>query len=290
MLHDARLVDAVVVVDASGPWPALVHRSDEGDEPRPAAHPTARTTVGVIARCSTPPGPDGACILMDWSGPAEGGRESEPSWSSAFDLGDGQWLVRQTALTSAPDLAGLSDRLRERLAVAGVAAADVGVVQENVVPLGLPIPSGRQRTVGFGAAAAMADPLTGWSIGSLLHAAPSLAQAIVAAFDRRATPAGVSAAAWGAVWPAERRRARAVELCLLRSMLRLDRAKAQAMIDGLLSQPPAELSAVLTGQATAKEAAKAVRAATQAAKRADPARSRAWVRSQLPSPRRPRPA
>ena len=37
---------------------------------------TTRTTVGVVARCSTPPGPAGACVLMDWSAPAGGATAS----------------------------------------------------------------------------------------------------------------------------------------------------------------------------------------------------------------------
>ena len=205
VLHDARLVDAIVVVDASGPWPALVHRSDERDEPRPRPrsdedHGRCRGALLGTA------GPAGACVLMDWSAPGD----AEVSWSSSFDLGG-------RSVAPPRDGADVGARPRPPLGSARANGSTRGgghveVVRDIVVPLGLPIPSGRQRSVGFGAAAAMADPMTGWSIGSLLHAAPRLAQAIVAALDRRATPAGGVGRRVGAVWPAERRRARAVEL------------------------------------------------------------------------------
>jgi lycopene beta-cyclase len=266
VLHDARLVEALVVVDATGPWPAVVHRADVIDGAKPTATAAARTAYRLVARCGEPPGPPGRCLLMDWSpagGPGRDGPDDEPSYFSAFDLADGWWLVQEVRLAARPPMGQvrLEARLHQRLAGLGVEVHEVRTLEEAAVPLGLPMPSGRQRAVAFGAAAAMVDPLTGWSGGAILRAAPELASAIVAALERRATPAGVSAAAWGAVWPDERRRARALDQHAMRALLRLDRRHLEAFFHALFELPDEQWFGYLTGQASSRQVAATMREA-----------------------------
>lgn len=260
VLHDARLLDAAVVVDASGPWPAVVYRDDVIDGVRPVTAVATRTGYGVVVRGVGLPGDLDTCLLMDWSrGDAP---DAEPSFGSVFPLGDGWSLVQETSLAAQPGLseAVLEARLHDRLAATGAVVREVRAVDEAAVPLGLAVPSGRQRAVGFGAAAAMVHPLTGWSVGETLRAAPDLAEAIAAALERRATPAGVSAAAWGAVWPAERRRVRAIDQRVLRALLRLGRGGFRRLFDALFELPDEQWFAYLTAQASPKEAAATARA------------------------------
>lgn len=260
VLHDARLLDAAVLVDATGPWPAVVYRDDVIDGIKPAAVAATRTGYGVVIRGAGLPCDQDTCVLMDWSGGDES--DAEPSFGSVFPLGDGWSLVQETSLAARPGLseAVLEARLHGRLAATGAVVREVRAVDEAAVPLGLAVPSDRQRAVGFGAAAAMVHPLTGWSVGETLRAAPGLAAAIAAALERRATPAGVSAAAWGAVWPAERRRVRAIDQRALRALLRLDRGGLRRSFDALFQRPAEQWFAYLTAQATPKEAAATTRA------------------------------
>ena len=79
----------------------------------PRAHQTA---YGFVARFDGPPVPAGSCTLMDWSPAAPHGARGDPrpTFLYAMDLGDGRFLVEETALAASPPMA--DGELRERLA------------------------------------------------------------------------------------------------------------------------------------------------------------------------------
>jgi lycopene beta-cyclase len=251
VLADGRFVDAVVLVDATGHQPVLVHRAERSAIAVQAAY-------GVVARCDPAPG-DAGCVLMDWSGPAG---DRDPTFLYALDLGDGWWLLEETSLARRPalSLAELERRLHRRLAAHGIALGPIRAVEEVAIPLGLPVPDLRQRAVGLGGAASMVHPATGYSVGASLRTAPALAQAIVEALDRRATPQSVSEAAWAAVWPAWRRRVRALEEYGLEALLRLDRADVQAFFDAFFDLPAEQWLSYVTGEQERGQVAATMRA------------------------------
>ena len=257
VLADGRFIDATVLVDATGHQPVLVHRAERDAIAVQAAY-------GIVARCEPAPA-SGGCVLMDWS--ASSGDDGDPTFLYALDLGDGWWLLEETSLARRPAMptAELERRLQRRLAIRGIEIGEVSAVEEVAIPLGLPVPDLRQRAVALGGAASMVHPATGYSVGASLRAAPALAQAVVEAIDRRTTPQSVSEAAWSAVWPAWRRRARALEEYGLEALLRLELSDVQAFFDAFFTLPDEQWLGYLTGQQDRREVAATMRAIFAAA-------------------------
>jgi lycopene cyclase-like protein len=255
VLHDGRFLDAAVLVDATGHWPVLVHRADRAPLARQRAH-------GVVARCSSRPAA-GGCVLMDWSATDPAGEDTgAPTFLYALELGDDWWLLEETALATRNPLtqAQLEARLHQRLAARGVSLLEVRSTEEVDIPLGLPVPDLRQRAVGLGGSASLVHPATGYSVGASLQAAPRLATAIVQALGRRATPEGASRAAWAAVWPLGRRRARALEEFGLSALLRLDRSALASFFDAFFSLDDDQWFGYLTGTLSPRGVAGMMRA------------------------------
>jgi lycopene cyclase-like protein len=230
VLRDGRFLDATVIVDASGHWPVLVHRPERQAR-------AAQTAFGLVARCRDVPYAPGSCVLMDWSPAGSAGEKSAPTFLYALDLGEGWWLLEETALAAQPPVGSdeLRTHLHRRLDALGVVVDEVRATEEVAIPLGFPLPDRRQRAVGFGAAAGLVHPATGYSVGASLRLAPALALALTQALERRATPEGASAAAWSAVWPRWRVRARALESYGLDAVLRLDGPEVRAFFDAFFT-------------------------------------------------------
>ena len=240
------VADATVVVDATGHPGALVRGRG------PAAWQVAH---GVIARTEGAAIDPGTCLLMDWTS-VPGDDDPRPSFLYAMDLGDGRWLLEETVLaaTAPASTAVLSQRLNRRLADRGVRVTELEAVELVRIPMGL-APPAVQDVVGVGTAGGLVHPATGYSVAASLRAAPRVAQAVSDALLRRATPAAVSAAGWAALWPTDRRRARALELFGLDALLGMGRAEVGEFFGAFFALPQEQWSGYLSGTASAREVA-----------------------------------
>jgi lycopene cyclase-like protein len=130
-------------------------------------------------------------------------RRQPPTFLYAMDLGDDVYFVEETSLALAPALPFplLEDRLRRRLAHRGVAVREVQHEEFCLFPMNPPLPDLGQRVVGFGGAAGMVHPASGYLVGSLLRRAPDLAAAIASALARGLRGADLSHGAWQGLWP-----------------------------------------------------------------------------------------
>jgi lycopene beta-cyclase len=227
LLGDGRSIDAVVVIDATGAAGSLVH----GRGPAPAW----QTAYGIVATPSVPLN-DTGCVLMDFATGMPADRP--PTFLYAQHLGDGRWFMEETVLASrqATDPERLKSILQQRLQDRGIALSDIEEVETVAIPMGLRVPL-PQRVVAVGASGGAIHPATGYSLTTSLHAAPLLAQGIVDALQRRATPTAVSEAAWAAMWPDSRRRARALQEYGLNVMLGMDRGGLQRFFDQFFTLP-----------------------------------------------------
>jgi lycopene beta-cyclase len=77
--------------------------------------------------------------------------------------------------------------------------------------MNMPLPDLTQTVVGFGGAASMVHPATGYMQGAMLRRGPDLARAIAQALDTQksgssTTPAAAAKAAWQSLWPEDRLR------------------------------------------------------------------------------------
>jgi len=230
-------IEGRVVLDATG---AVARLLDQ--RPRTGA---AQVAHGVVAQARVPP-EVGSCVLMDWR--AAGGPDGPPSFLYALDLGADGWLLEETSLAADPpvDRTLLAARLDARLAGLGVAVEQVHHEEHVHIPMGAPPPR-VQRVVGIGAAGGLVHPATGYSVAASLRSAPALARAIADAIARRATPEAVAAAGWQALWPAGRRRSRALEGYGLGALLRFGQEDAQAFFDAFFDLDPEAWSGYLAG-------------------------------------------
>ena len=202
-LSDGCTRAAAAVVDATGAGsPFLSRRGNQV--------PGYQTAYGQLIRVTGHPWRCGEMVLMDWS-PSNGVRDIDdeadtPSFLYAMPLGWDLLFVEETVLVRRPptshwELARRLDRRLERLGIQRVA-----VLEEEfcTISMGGPSPVLGQRTVGFGAAAGLVHPASGYSLARSLQHAPAVADALVAGLAE--SPAAASQAAWAALWPEDRRR------------------------------------------------------------------------------------
>jgi lycopene cyclase-like protein len=198
-LADGRRLQGRLVVDATGHQPLLVQRPDRG----PVA---GQSAYGVIGRFSAPPVQPDQFVLMDYRADhlREAERAEPPTFLYAMDLGGGRFFVEETSLALAPPVpfAVLQQRLHRRLAHRGVRVLEVEHEEFCLFPMNLPLPDLQQPVLGFGGAASMVHPASGYMVGALLRRAPAVAAAVAAAMaDADAPSALLARAGWGALWP-----------------------------------------------------------------------------------------
>ncbi len=216
-------LQARLVIDATGHEPVFVRRPVDGPVAGQAAY-------GIVGRFSAPPVEPGRFVLMDYRCDhlSEAERTGPPTFLYAMDLGGGSFFVEETSLALAPPVPFplLRERLQRRLAHRGVRVEAVEHQEFCLFPMNPALPDPAQRVVGFGGAASMVHPSSGYMVGGLLRRAPDLADAIATALGRAGTgapggdPAAAAAAAWEGLWPAAMRRKHALYRFGLEKLMR----------------------------------------------------------------------
>lgn len=240
-----------VAVDAGGHRPALLQPGGG----RPAAYQAA---YGLVGHFSNPPLPAGGMLLMDYRGPPCGPGDPDPrhpTFLYGMDLGDGCQLLEETSLARRPalDHQALRVRLERRLDRLGTHLEQRVAVEQVLIPMGGPLPRRDRPVVGFGAAAGMVHPATGYQVGAALARAPLLADALAGALDAPdAAPATVAAAGWDAVWPDDLLRQRALHCLGLECLLRLDAVATRRFFRAFFDLPQHRWSAFLSGEESAR--------------------------------------
>ena len=220
-LQDGREQRARVVIDASGHRPILLSRKDTPPQ-------GFQTAVGLTFEVADDPFPPGQVILMDWSRSHPNGSAAGdvPSFLYAMPLGDGLVFAEETVLVARPAVSfeTLEQRLRLRLRSLGIEPRDVRERELCWIPMGGALPE-RGRTLGFGGAAGMVHPATGYQLTRALDTAPQLAAAVARELDDGGDPARAAEAGWETLWPADRRHRRDLFHFGMELLLRLDPAK-----------------------------------------------------------------
>ena len=200
-----KTYSARLVIDTSGHNPVLVRRLPQ---PKPIAYQAA---YGIVGRFSSPPIEPGQMVLMDYRDdhlPAPE-RRLPPTFLYAMDLGDEVYFVEETSLAQTPAVRfdTLEQRLERRLEHRGAKRLETFHVERCLFPMNAALPDFTQSVVGFGGAASMVHPATGYMVGALLRRGPDLARAIAQSLENRnASPNQVAQAAWQALWPTDRLR------------------------------------------------------------------------------------
>jgi lycopene beta-cyclase len=197
-----QTLTARLVIDASGHHSPFMQR--------PSAPAVAyQAAYGIVGRFSQPPVAPQRMVLMDYRddhlSPVE--RQEPPTFLYAMDLGDGVYFVEETSLAHAPAIAlnVLEKRLYKRLAHRQVDVTEIQHVERCLFPMNMPLPNLQQPILGFGGAASMVHPATGYMMGSILRRGPQVVDAI-AQHIRHSEKSSIelARAGWDALWPHER--------------------------------------------------------------------------------------
>ena len=238
-----EVLRARLVVDATGHEPVFVRRSDDGPVAGQAAY-------GIVGRFSAPPIAPGRFVFMDYRSdhltPQE--RRQPPTFLYAMDLGDGVVFVEETSLALAPAVPFpvLQDRLTRRLAHRGVTVQEVLHEEYCLFPMNAALPDLTQRVVGFGGAAGMVHPASGYLVGGLLRRAPDLAEAIALALGRGLRGESLAQAAWQGLWPPALRWKHAFFRFGLEKLMRFDEERLRHHFATFFSLPPEQWFGFLT--------------------------------------------
>ncbi len=232
-----------LVVDATGHQPVFVQRP----------HCTAvaqQAAYGVVGRFSTPPIRPGSFVLMDYRNhhlsPEQ--QQEPPTFLYAMDLGNGSYFVEETSLAACPPLPFplLQHRLEQRLERQGCVVEQVQEVEQCLFPMNLPLPDRRQRVVGFGGAATMVHPASGYMLGALLRRGPGLAAAVAQGLRQGQTGAALSRAAWSHLWGDDLVRRHGIYRFGLEKLMRLGSKDLQTFFHTFFQLPQPLWSGFLT--------------------------------------------
>lgn len=170
----------------------------------------------------------------------------------AVSGGNQRVFFEETSLVARPALSvgECARRARLRLEKRGVEIVETDAAETEYcyIPMGGPIPDGRQRIVAFGAAASLVHPATGYQVCRALAAAPAVAAALSASLKRAPRDAdGAAAAAYGALWPRSAVLQREFALFGGEFLMTLDAEALRGWFDGFFRLPPPVWSGFLAG-------------------------------------------
>ncbi|MEM8808318.1 MAG: lycopene beta cyclase [Cyanobacteria bacterium P01_G01_bin.38] len=240
-----------IVIDATGHKPALVQRPPKKDVAFQAAY-------GIVGRFSSPPVRPGQFILMDYRADYLSHKEQSqpPTFLYAMDFGDDVYFVEETSLAHSPSVSfeSLKNRLQKRLAHRGVQVQEIHHEEYCLFPMNLPLPNLQQAVVGFGGAASMVHPATGYMVGALLRRAPGVAGAIATALEgSNATPSEVAKAAWQVLWSPEQVRKHYIYQFGLETLIRFDPPQLCRFFDTFFKLPQSQWSGFLANTLSTPE-------------------------------------
>ncbi|MEM7738381.1 MAG: lycopene cyclase family protein [Deinococcota bacterium] len=240
--HDSRLV-----IDASGHTSKFVTR--------PCANLAYQLAYGFVGTFSAPPITPSSMMLMDFDDSyLRADERQQATFLYAMDLGDGRFFVEETALAARPKLPFevFKDRLERRLAARGCDVLEVHEPEHCIFPMNPALPHIPQPVVGYGAAASMVQPASGYMVGLALRHAPRLAQAIVNGLeqDTKDHSANLASYAWRQLWPTQARYQQQLYRFGLEAILSMDSPQTQAFFEAFFACPTPLWQGFLSAQLT----------------------------------------
>jgi lycopene cyclase-like protein len=227
---DGAAWSCALCVDATGHRARLVQRVGE-----PTLWQAAYGVRGRITGSGLSPE---RVRFMDFRA-APGATGELPTFLYGMASADGEVFLEETSLVRGPavEFALLRARLEARMSAAGMRVERVDDVERCLIPMDAPLPDLRQRVVGFGGAAAMVHPASGYLWPAVLRAAPRLVAAVADELGRASSPAKRARAAWRAVWPTAELRRRELFLYGTRIVAGLNTADTLSFFRAFFSTP-----------------------------------------------------
>jgi lycopene beta-cyclase len=235
---------ANLVVDATGHRPTLL-RSELG---------TAgfQRAWGIVAEVDGEPLPsDTAMTLMDYRDDYLNDEpDVQPTFLYGMHFGENRYFLEETSLVARPamDFQTLERRLERRLEARGVTVETILERERVSFPMGQPLPDVDQSVVGFGAAAGMVHPATGYMVGRMIGHADRVAGAAARAIPSADTVEARASEVWRAVWPEPLRRTRHLLSFGLETLLELEGDALRDFFDAFFELDRADWSDYMSGE------------------------------------------
>ena len=252
--RDGATHEALLVVDATGHKPALLDR--------PRGQPMGwQTAYGIEIEVASHDFDPDSMVFMDFRDPMDNTPERCPTFLYAMPLGPNRLFLEETSLVShrAPPFEFLRDRLELRMQRMGIEPLRELDREHCLFPMGSPLPKIPQRVVGYGGAASMVHPATGYMLGRVLKVAPRVAGAI--ARGLRAPAGGSERAAreaWEAVWSEDALASRELFLFGAKAIERLGLTPTREFFASFFATPESAWMAYLEGESPPAEVAGAM--------------------------------
>ena len=240
---DGQDLTAKLVIDATGHKAALVQRL-----PKNAAI-AYQVAYGIVGKFSKPPVASGQFSLMDYRAEHLSAEQlaGPPTFLYAMDLGQDLYFVEETSLALAPAMAydTLKQRLQQRLSLDGVTVSEIHHTEYCLFPMNLPLPDLNQRVLGFGGAASMVHPATGFMVGAMLRRAPAVAVAIANSIANGDGGGAIAKAGWQTLWTPERLRKHHIYQFGLETLMRFNHRELCQFFDSFFKLPQAKWAGFL---------------------------------------------
>ncbi len=217
-------ITAKLIIDATGYDPVFLKVPKNGEV-------AIQTCYGIVGEFSEPPLEQNQFILMDYRSNhlTEKEKEEPPTFLYAMDMGNDKYFLEETSLGLAPpvELETLKARLNSRLKHRNIKIIKLDHEENGIfLPMNIQIPDLNQSILGFGGAAGMVHPASGYLVGGLLRRAPVLAKRLANALnDKNISPADIAKIGWEALWPKELRRKQALYQFGLEKLMRFKEAQ-----------------------------------------------------------------
>lgn len=243
-----------LVVDASGHLSSFIER-----EPGPA--PAYQVAWGELVRVEGPLARE-RMTFMDWTdtGPEERDEALPPTFLYAMPLAGDRMFVEETVLAARPTgspaelFPALARRLHRRLDRMGVRRiGEPHELERCIIPMGVALPRGDQRTLAFGGAASMVHPATGYLLANVLRRRERVAAAIADELRDWVSPGAPSRRIWQAIWTPDEVRVWRLYAFGLEVLCALDRAGVDRFFTEFFALPDRHWREFVSASASASE-------------------------------------
>jgi len=176
-------INARLVIDASGHKSNFIKRPVQNEIAQQAEY-------GIVGKFSSPPVNKDQFVLMDYRNDHlnEEQRKEPPTFLYAMDMGNGKYFLEETSLGLVNPLTmeNLKERLEKRLSYRNISITSMQHEELGLfLPMNMPIPDFKQQILGYGGAASMVHPASGYLIGNVLRRAPLVAKAVSEAIKNK---------------------------------------------------------------------------------------------------------
>jgi lycopene cyclase-like protein len=243
-----------LVIDASGHLSPFVQR-ERG--PAPAYQIAWGELLSVEGPLAHP-----HMTFMDWTdtGPEERDEALPPTFLYAMPLPGDRMFVEETVLSSRPVgnpaelFPALARRLHRRLDRLGIRRiGEPHELERCIIPMGIPLPRGDQRTLAFGGAASMVHPATGYLLTNVLRRRERVAAAIAGELHGWVGPGTPSRRIWQAIWTPDEVRVWRLYSFGLEVLCELDRAGVDRFFTEFFTLPDRRWRDFVSASASAGE-------------------------------------